>query len=144
MKKLISAFVLRGLIAMGFGPIVFALVYTILKQFAVVDALTVEQICIGIFSLSALAFISGGMNAIYQLERLPLLLAILIHGFVLYLCYLATYLINDWLDYGVLPIIVFTAIFVIGYIVIWVVIYSIISKNTAKINEKLLIKQKNQ
>jgi uncharacterized protein YacL len=83
------------------------------------------------------------MNAIYQIERVPLMAAILIHGGVLYIGYLCTYLLNDWLDHGAVPIIVFTAIFVVGYIVIWAIIYSIIRKNTAKINEMLKKKQQN-
>ena len=94
MKSFTSQFVFRGLVAMGFGPIVLAIVYLILKQSAVIDALSVNQVCIGIASLSALAFVAGGMNAIYQIESLPLMTAILIHGGVLYIGYLATYLIN--------------------------------------------------
>ena len=143
MKKFVSAFVLRGLIAMGVGPIVLAIVYLILKQAAVVDTLTVDQVCVGVFSLSVLAFIAGGMNAIYQIERMPLMTAILIHGGVLYVGYLCTYLLNDWLDFGIIPMIVFTAIFVVGYMVIWAIIYSVIRRNTAKLNEILKQKQRN-
>ncbi len=141
MKKFVLEFVRRGFIATGLGPIVLAIVYLILKQSAAIDTLTVNQVCIGIFSLSALAFIAGGMNAIYQVERMPLMTAILIHGGTLYIGYLGTYLLNDWLDFGVIPIIVFTAIFVVGYIVIWAIIYSIIRRNTAKLNEMLKKKQ---
>jgi hypothetical protein len=143
MKSFTSQFVFRGLVAMGFGPIVLAIVYLILKQSAVIDTLSVNQVCIGIASLSALAFVAGGMNAIYQIESLPLMTAILIHGSVLYIGYLATYLINDWLDFGIMPIIVFTAIFAIAYIVIWAIIYSAIKRNTTKINEILKKKQQN-
>ena len=143
MKRFISVFVLRGLVAMGIGPIVLAIVYSILRHAVAIDTLTVSQVCTGIFSLSALAFVAGGMNAIYQIERMPLMSAILIHGTVLYVGYLCTYLINDWLDIGMIPIIVFTAIFVVGYIVIWTVIYSIIRRKIAKLNKKLKIKQQN-
>ena len=143
MKKFVLEFVRRGFIATGLGPIVLAIVYLILKQSAAIDTLTVNQICIGIFSLSALAFIAGGMNAIYQVERMPLMTAILIHGGTLYIGYLGAYLLNDWLDFGVMPVIVFTAIFVVGYIVIWAIIYSIIRRNTAKLNEMLKEKQQN-
>ncbi len=143
MKKFVLEFLRRGFIASGIGPIVLAIVYLILKQSAAIDTLTVNQVCVGIFSLTALAFIAGGMNAIYQVERLPLMTAILIHGGVLYIGYLGTYLLNDWLDFGVIPIIVFTAIFVVGYIVIWAIIYSIIRRNTAKLNEMLKKKQQN-
>ena len=124
MKKFVLDFVRRGLIATGIGPIVLAIVYLILQQSADVSTLTVHEVCIGILSLTALAFIAGGMNFIYQVERLPLMMAILIHGGVLYIGYLGTYLLNDWLDFGVIPIIVFTAVFVVGYIVIWAIIYN--------------------
>ena len=141
MKKFVLEFVHRGLIASGIGPIILAIIYLILKQSAVIDTLTVNQVCIGIFSLTVLAFIAGGMNAIYQVESLSLMIAILIHGGVLYVGYLCIYLLNDWLDFGIIPIIVFTAIFVVGYIVIWAIIYSIIKRNTAKLNEMLKKKQ---
>lgn len=143
MKGFVLGFVRRGIIAMGIGPIVLAITYLALHQTAAIDSLTVSQVCIGIFSLSALAFVAGGMNAIYQIERMPLLTAILIHGGVLYVGYLGTYLLNDWLDFGIIPIIVFTAIFVVGYIIIWVIIHSIIKRNTAKLNEMLKKKQQN-
>ena len=141
MKKFTLEFLHRGLIACGIGPIILAIVYLIFKQTAAVEMLSVNQVCIGIFSITILAFIAGGMNAIYQIERLPLMVAILIHGGVLYVSYLGTYLLNDWLDLGVIPIVVFSAIFVVGYIVIWAIIYSIIKNNTAKLNKKLKQKQ---
>ena len=141
MKKFVSEFLRRGFLAASIGPTVLAVVYLILQQSADVSTLTVNEVCIGIFSISALAFIVGGMNAIYRIERMPLMTAILIHGSVLYVGYLGTYLLNDWLDFGVIPVIVFTAIFVVGYIVIWTVIYSIIRRKIAKLNKKLKIKQ---
>ena len=141
MKKFILEFLRRGFVAAGIGPIVLAIVYLILQQTAAVETLSVNQVCIGIFSITALAFIAGGMNAIYQIERLPLMVAILIHGGILYISYLVTYLLNDWLDFGVMPIVLFTAIFVVGYIVIWAIIYSITKRNTAKLNKMLKEKQ---
>ena len=135
-------FLHRGLIASGIGPIVLAIIYLILQQTAVVETLSVNQVCIGIVSITALAFIAGGMNAVYQIERLPLMLAILLHGGVLFISYLGTYLLNDWLDFGVISIAVFSAVFVVGYIVIWAIIYSIMKRNTAKLNK--MLKQKQQ
>ena len=104
MKRVILDFLRRGSIACGLGPIILAIVYLILQKQAGVETLTVNQLCVGIFSLSALAFIAGGMNVIYQIERLPLMVAILIHGSILYVSYLATYLLNGWLEGGVMPI----------------------------------------
>ena len=137
MRKFVFEFLRRGFAACGMGPIILAILYLNLHRAAAVDTLTANQVCIGIFSITALAFIAGGMNAVYQIERLPLMGAISIHGGVLYVSYLATYLLNDWLDWGTAPVLVFTGIFVVGYLLIWAVIYSIIKRNTAMLNEGL-------
>ena len=141
MRKYALEFLRRGFVALGIGPIVLAILYLILRRHAGLESLSVDAVVIGIFSISALAFIAGGMNAIYQIERLPLMLAILIHGVVLYISYLCTYLLNDWLDFGVVPILVFSGIFVFGFLAIWAVIYAIVHKSTASLNEKLKQKQ---
>ena len=142
MKKFVLDFIRRGLIACGIGPVVLAILYLILHRAGSLQTLTVPQVCTGIISLAALAFLAGGINAIYQVERLPLMVAILIHGSVLYLGYLGTYLLNDWLPWGTAPILVFTGIFVVGYIVIWAIIYAIIKRNTDKINRVLRANRK--
>ena len=142
MKKNIREFCRRGLVASGFGPLVLAALYLILQQKGIVQTLTVNEVCRGILSLWVLAFVAGGMNVLYQMERLPLMVAILIHGSVLYISYLATYLVNGWLTQGLNPILVFTAIFVLGYIGIWAIIFFITQKRTERVNEILKQKQK--
>ena len=121
----------------GIGPVVLAILYVILHRNGDLDTLSVDQVCVGILSITALAFVAGGINAIYRIDRLSLMPAILIHGSVLYICYLVTYLLNDWLKWSALPLMVFTVIFVIGYIIIWGVIYLITKNNTYKINKML-------
>ena len=141
MKKYIFDFIRRGLIACGFGPIVFAIVYLIMQSKDIVYTVTVNEMCLGILSLAGLAFIAGGMNFVYQIERLPLTIAILIHGVVLYVSYLVTYLVNDWLEDGMTPILIFTTIFVFSYFIIWFIIYSVTKRNTDKVNQMLKKKQ---
>ena len=142
MKKNILEFCRRGSVALGVGPLVLAVLYLILQRQGVLEVLTVHEVCLGIFSLSGLAFVAGGMHVLYQMERLPLLAAILIHGGVLYVSYLITYLVNGWLEWGTAPILAFTGIFVLGYLLIWAVICAIIRKRTARLNEILKEKQK--
>ena len=144
MKKYILEFLRRGITACGFGPVILAVLYLVLHRQGVIQVLTVNEVCLGIFTLSALAFVAGGMNMIYRIERLPLMPAILIHGSVLYASYLVTYLVNGWLDQGAVPILVFSGIFVVGYFGIWAIIYIIIRKNTTKLNEKLQQKQQQE
>ena len=142
MKNIVKEFCRRGITACGLGPLVLAVLYLILQYNGVVEILTVNEVCVGIISLSALAFVAGGMNVVYQIERLPLMVAILIHGGVLYVSYLVTYLLNNWLESGITPVLIFTGIFVVGYLLIWAVIYSITKRNTDRINEILKQKQK--
>ena len=137
MKKTILEFCRRGLIAGGFGPLVLAVLYLILRHKGILQTLTVNEVCLGIVSLWVLAFVAGGMNVLYQMERLPLMAAVSIHGAVLYASYLITYLLNGWLEGGAAPILVFSGIFIFGYLTIWAVIYTIIRKNTEKVNEML-------
>ena len=137
MKKFLGEFLRRGIAAMGFGPIILMILYLILQRQTALESLSVNQVCLGILSLSALAFLAGGMNAVYQIERLPLMAAILIHGSVLYIGYLVTYLLNGWLDWGIMPILVFSGIFSLGYLAIWAIIYAVIRKHTRKLNAML-------
>ena len=141
MKNTALGFFRRGITAMGIGPLVLAVLYLILRARGTVSTLDVDQVCIGIFSLSALAFVAGGINVVYQIERLPLMVAILIHGAVLYFSYLATYLLNDWLARGTVPLLVFSGIFIVGYLTIWVIICSIIRSRTKRLNKMLKRKQ---
>jgi hypothetical protein len=60
-----------------------------------------------------------------------------IHGGALYITYLGTYLLNGWLARGITPLLVFSAIFVLGYLAVWAVIYSVTKRNTEKLNRML-------
>ena len=141
MKPFAKEFFRKGLTAWGFGPMVLVVLYLILQKTDNLQTLTVHEVCLGMLSLSALAFVAGGMNAIYQMERLPLMLAILIHGGVLYISYLATYLVNGWMDWGRMPLLVFTGAFVLGYLLIWAIIYVVTKKRTDGLNAMLKSKQ---
>ena len=143
MKKFWSGFFLRGLIAAAGGPVIMAIVYGILGATGTVDSISVTEMSKQILTVTLLALIVGGMNSIYQVEQLPLMVAILIHGCVLYVSYLATYLVNGWLEWGITPILVFSAIFIVGFLSIGAVIYSIIRRNTNKLNQILKEKQQN-
>ena len=137
MKKFLSDFFLKGLIAAAFGPPVLAIIYWILGSTGVVESFSPNEVALGIVSIELLAMVVGGMSAIYQQEQLPLASAILIHGGVLYLTYILIYLINGWLQRQLMPILVFSAIFVTCYALIWLFIYLINKRKTQKINQNL-------
>ncbi len=137
MKKFWKEFFLRGLICAGGGPVVLAIVYGILGATGAVEAFSPNEVCIGILTITLLAFVAAGMTAIYQMEQLPLPIMILLHGGALYVAYILTYLINSWLHNSLVPILVFTGIFIVGYVLIWLIVYWIIKFKTEKLNKML-------
>ena len=137
MKKFWKEFLLRGLICAAGGPVVMAIIYGIIGATGAAETLSPQAVCIEILSITVLAFVAAGMTAIYQMEQLPLPMMILLHGGVLYLAYILTYLINGWLLNQVKPILVFTGIFIAGYVVIWFFIYLITKAKTTRLNEML-------
>ena len=137
MKKFLSDFFLRGMIAAAFGPPVLAIIYWIIGITGAAESFTPNEVALGILTIELLALVVGGMSAIYQQEQLPLASAILIHGGVLYVAYIVIYLINGWLKRQLQPILVFSAIFLTGYALIWAFIYLFNKRRTKKINESL-------
>ena len=137
MRKYMKEFFLRGMVVCWGGPVILAIIYGILGATGVVEALTPMEVCKGILTITAMAFLAGGITVVYQIEELPLFPAVLLHGIVLYLDYLMLYLVNGWIAEGVKPLLVFTVIFVASYVLIWLVIYTITRKMTGKINHSL-------
>ena len=137
MKKFLKEFLLRGLICASGGPIVLAIIYGILGATGAVETFSPREVCMGILTITLLAFIAAGMTAIYQMEQLPLPTMILLHGGALYVAYILTYLFNGWLQQQLVPILVFTGIFIAGYAVIWLIIYCIEKAKTEALNRML-------
>ena len=137
MKKFWKEFLLRGLICAGGGPVVLAIIYGILGATGTVESFSPSAVCLGILSITLLAFIAAGMTAIYQTEQLPLPIMILLHAGALYIAYILTYLMNGWLQNSLVPILVFTGIFIAGYALIWLIIYCVERAKAEKINKML-------
>ena len=137
MKKFLKEFFKRGLLACGGGPIILAIVYFCLGKSGVVLQLDVDQVVLGIVSSAVMAFVAAGISAIYQVERLPLMFATIIQAVVLYIDYLGIYLLNGWLANGIVPLLVFTAIFVVGFAAIWISVVLITKHHAKKLNQKL-------
>lgn len=137
MKKYVIEFVKRGMVAAAGGPVVLAIVYGILGKVNIIESLTPFEVCKGILTVTLLAFVAAGVSIVYTIDRLPLMWAIGIHGGVLYLDYILIYLFNGWLKSQLIPVLVFTGIFVAGYGIIWICIYRGIRTKTASINAKI-------
>ncbi len=137
MKKILKEFFTRGLLCMGFGPIVYSLILLVLYLCNKETTLNILTLFKGILSTSIMVFIIAGSSVIWQIEKIGIAFQILIHGLCLYFCYLITYLLNDWLKKE--GIIIFSIVFITGYLIIWLIIYLIEKRKTSKLN--ILIKK---
>lgn len=137
MKKFILEFTKRGLMAASGGPVILAIVYGIIGITGEAASFTPGQVSLGILTVTIMAFIAAGVTTVYQMEQLPLASAILIHAGVLYLDYLIMYLLNSWIPRNFAAVAGFTAIFVGGYALVWLIIYLSIKGKTDRINKKM-------
>lgn len=135
MKKFFLEFIKRGLMAAAGGPMVLAIVYGSIGATGAVTALTPKEVCLGILTITVMAFIAAGITAIYQTDRLPLISAILVHSGVLYLDYLMIYLVNRWIPRNPTAIAVFSGIFAMGFALVWMIVYLCIKAKTDQINK---------
>lgn len=137
MKKYVLEFVKRGLLAASGGPVILAIIYGILGATGTVTSFTPHEVCMGVLTVTLMAFIAAGVGIVYQIEQLPLLTATFIHAAALYLDYLLIYLLNDWIPRSAVGIGIFTAVYAAGYAVIWLIIIITIKTKTDRINRKL-------
>jgi len=137
MRKYVVEFLKRGMSFCFGGPLVLAIVYGILGLVGAVESFTVGEVVTGIFSSTLLAFIAAGVTVIYTIDKLSPFSAALIHGVVLYLDYILLYLFNGWLQSSLKPIMIFTICFVLGYLIIWAIVFVVTRKCTKKLNESL-------
>lgn len=130
-------FFFRGLMFGGFGPIIAGIVYLIL-HFTLEDlTLTGLQVFTVIVSTYLLAFVHAGASVFNQIESWPLAKSILCHFGLLYISYVLCYVINSWIPFEPLVLGIFTAIFAVGYAVIWLAVYVSIRVTVKRLNRSL-------
>ncbi|MBQ8227381.1 MAG: DUF3021 domain-containing protein [Clostridia bacterium] len=137
MKEFVKEFLKRGCVAAAGGPVVLSIIYAILGAKNIITALSVKEVCLGILTVTLLAFIVAGSGAVYKVERLSVFAAATIQGVLLYVNYLLIYLLNGWLKSQAVAIAIFSGCFVAGYLIIWLIVYNVTKKSTDKLNSRL-------
>lgn len=138
MNKYLKEFLLRGLMFSGFGPIIAGIVYLILSYTLVDFSLSGGEVFTAIVSTYILAFIHAGASVFNQIEEWPLAKSLLINLFTLYIVYTSCYLINSWIPFDWAVLLIFTAIFVVGYLVIWLIVYLSVKATTKEFNKRIV------
>lgn len=135
--KWFKEFLKRGFAFAGLGPIIAGIVYLILS-FAIKDfQLSGVQVFLAIISTYLLAFVQAGASAFNQIEGWSLAKSLGIHLLSIYLAYVFCYLVNSWIPFEPVVILIFTGAFLVTYFIIWFTVYLIIKKASKKLNSKL-------
>jgi hypothetical protein len=137
MNNYTKEFLHRGSIFGGFGPIILGIVFCVLD--ATVDSFTLTgaQVLLGVVSTYLLAFVQAGASVFNQIEHWPLPKSLLCHFGMLYAAYSLCYLVNSWIPFEPMVLVIFTAIFVVGYFLIWGIVYLCVRAASRKMNEKI-------
>lgn len=136
MNKYLKEFFKRGLIFAGFGPIVLGVVYYIISL-TTDFVLSGFEVLIAIVSIYILAFIQAGSTVFNQIEEWSIFKSLLFHIGTLYLAYLGCYLVNSWIPFDWIVVLIFTIVFVSIFLIIWCTVYFILKSTTKELNQKL-------
>ena len=136
-NKYVRQFLLRGLIFGGFGPIIMGIVYLILS-FCIEDfSVSGINVFTATISIYILAFIQAGCSVFNQIEHWSVPKATLFHFSFIYAAYVLCYLVNSWIPFEPLVLLIFTASFVVAYFIIWITVALIVKSTVKKLNSKL-------
>lgn len=136
-KQTWKEFCHRGLMFGGFGPIIMGIIYAITDKTAASFSLGGMEVLTAVVSLYLLAFVQAGTSVFHQIEKWSASKAALYQLGSLYVMYVACYLLNSWIPFRLSVVLVFTAIFVVGYFVIWFAVYLSVKAACRKLNEKV-------
>lgn len=135
MKKFWLEFIKRGTLFAWAGPTIVCIVWACLKVAGVIEMLDVNTVVLGIMSSMLMAFVVAGISVIHEMEQIPKGMAALIQMSVIYIDYLAIYLINGWMPLNAVGF--FTIGFLACFAIIWGIIYLTIRKSVNKLNSQI-------
>lgn len=137
MNQYVKKFFHRGLMFGGFGPIIAGIVYLIVSVTLSNFTLSGMQVCLAIVSTYLLAFLQAGASVFNQIEEWPLAKSLLCHLVTVYVAYVSCYLLNTWIPFEPMVLVIFTAIFLAAYFVIWGIVYFTVKAAEKKLNKSL-------
>ena len=121
----------------GFGPMIAAIVFAILGCTLPDFSLTGGQVFSAVVSTYILAFIQAGVSVFNQIEHWSVGKSLFCHLTVLYLAYAACYILNSWIPFEPMVLVIFTVIFVVCYFVVWLTVYFSVRAAAKRLNRKL-------
>ena len=141
MNCYVKEYIKRGLIFSGLGPIVAGIVYVCIEKSGIDLKLSGTEVLLAIISTYIMAFVQAGSSTFNTIESWGKAKALLFQMTSIYVVYIGGYLINKWIPFDWIVILIFTVSFVIGYLIVWFTVYFFVKKESNKLNLKLEEKQ---
>ena len=137
MNKYLKNFLHRGLIFGGFGPIVVGIVFAIHSVSGTGVQISGDKICLAIISSYILAFLHAGASVFNQIEGWSVPKSLFWHFSTLFVAYSGCYIVNSWIPFEPLVLLIFAGVFILIYFVIWISVYLSVKAVSRKLNSKL-------
>ena len=137
MNRYLKEFLHRGLIFSGFGPIMMGIIYLVLSYTVKDFSVSGKEVFVAVLSTYLLAFVHAGSSVFNQIEEWPLAKSLLVHFGTLYLAYSGSYVLNSWIPFEPIVLLIFSGIFAVTYFVVWLCVYLAVRSLGKKLNEKI-------
>lgn len=137
MKKYVKEFMHRGLVFGGFGPIILGIIYVIISKTEESFSLSSGEVALAIFSIYLLAFVQAGATVFNQIENWSVPKSLFCHFGMLYVAYSLCYIVNTWIPFDPMVLLIFTLIFVAVFFAIWFTVYFCVKATSRKFNERI-------
>ena len=137
MNKYLKAFLHRGLLFGGFGSIVVGIVIWFIELAGVDIALSGGEMLLAVISGYVLAFVQAGASVFNQIDEWPITKSLLCHFSLLFVTYSLVYVINSWIPFEPMVLLIFCLIFIAVYFIVWITVYLCIKAHTKRLNARL-------
>ena len=137
MNKHLKKFLHRGLIFGGFGPIVLGIVFFCIELSGTQLHLSGCEVMLAVLSTYVLAFVQAGASIFNQMEEWPITKSLLCHFSLLFVVYSLTYVLNSWIPFEPIVLLIFCLVFILVYFATWLTVYFSVRIHTKKLNRRL-------
>ena len=137
MNKYVKQFLFRGLIFSGFGPIVLGIIFVCIEKSGVTLDLSGTDVLLAIVSTYIIGFVQAGSSVFNQIEHWPIAKSTLYHFSSLFIVYSLSYIINDWIPFEPVVLLIFCLVFIAIYLTVWLTVYLSVKAYTKRLNTNL-------
>lgn len=137
MNKHLKNFLHRGLIFGGLGPIILGIIFLCIDLGGTDLNLGGGDVLLAIVSTYLIAFVQAGASVFNQIEEWPITKSLLCHFSSLFAVYSFAYIVNAWIPFEPLVLLIFCLIFALIYFTVWITVYLCVRAHTKRLNSRL-------